>query len=100
MIDFNYTWEHKGIIGYVNERGETVARYPLSELEQYVVNTFANLTYEWVNHNGEPLEVEVYEPVSEYIDNNFEEITEKFYNFKNPTNYKANHTPSQTHRSL
>lgn len=84
MIDFNYTEKQNGIITFVNEKGEAVKRYALSELEQYVKDKLLNLDYKWIqNEKGEPEEIEVCQDITEYIDENFEKLTEDFYNFKN-----------------
>lgn len=109
MIDFKYTEEQNGIITFVNQKGEGVKTYPLSELEQYVKDTFANLTYEHdaiggtgmvCDPNTDFVEREVYEPINEYLDNNWYEITEKFYNFKNPTEYQAKNRIQETRKAL
>ena len=111
MIDFKYTEEQNGIITFVNEKGETVKTYPLSELEQYVKDTFANLTYEHVSEysgngdsndprNWDGEDKEVYEPINEYIDSNWYDITEKFYNAKNPTEYQAKNRIQETRKAL
>jgi len=101
MIDFNYTEEQNGIITFVNEKGEAVKRYKLSELEAYVTKNLLNLTYDHIEgENGEPKEVEVYEPVNEYIDREWDEVTKQFYMANNPSEYQSANRIQETRKAL
>lgn len=113
MIDFEYTEESNGVVSFVNEKGETVKTYPLSELEQYVTSNHLNLSYvsedtysgsgdvrdpaEWDSQ-----EVEVVQPVSEYLDDvdNFLSATKAFYIDRNPVEFKSANREQRTIREV
>ena len=88
MIDFKYTEEQNGIITFVNQKGEAVKAYSLTELEDYVSSLDLNISYEHdaiggtgmvCDPNTDFVEREVTQPISNYIDENWYDITEKFY---------------------
>ena len=87
MVDFSATWQYKDVLGFVNERNETVKRYSVEDFEK------------WVSDNKEiPIPVADFDPMGThskwfgnyegwlletYIDDNFIQLTEDFYNSKN-----------------
>ena len=116
MIDFSATQTDKTetLIEFVNDNGEVVKTYPLSDLEDYVLDNNLNLTYEDVfshqdirtDHRGNTdyfdvyEDVEVYQDVTEYIDDNWEELTKQFYISRNPSEFKASAHYNKTKQSL
>lgn len=112
-INFNHTAELNGKIEFVNENGETVRTYPLSELEQFVTDNYLNLSYENDSEysgkgdardprNWDSSEIEVITPVNEWLDDldNFLSAAEKFYNFKNPHEFVSANHEQQTIRRV
>lgn len=111
MINFNHTAEINGQIEFVNEKGETVSTYHLTELEDFVICKGLNTKHETVETSGSSWggnpnyteeEIEVTTPVSEWLDNedNFLSATEKFYNFKNPHEFKSANSEQETIRRV
>lgn len=113
MIDFKATHELNQVIGFVNDKGETVRTYPLSELEKFVSDNYLNLSYEndieYIGHgdsrdprNWDSSEIEVVTPVNEWLDDldNFISATENFYNFKNPNEFVSANHEQQTIRRV
>ena len=109
MIQFDHTNQtESGQIEFVNQNGDVVKTYPLSELEKYVTDNLLNMTYETVDASGttdldspdyyEGHVIEVYEPVNKYIDNNWDEVTKAFYIAKNPYEFKSSNSPQETRR--
>lgn len=113
MIDFSYTSEQNGIVSFVNDKGETVRSYPLSELEQFVTDNYLNLSYEndsEYSGKGDPRdprnwdssEIEVITPVNEWLDDqdNFVSACELFYKHKNPHEFKSFNREQETIRRV
>lgn len=110
MVDFNYTSGTRKTVEFRNENGEVLKIYPLADLEAYVNENHLNLSYDWHSEftggdiddpaNWINTEVEVYQPIDDYISDNWYELTEKFYNHKNPTEHKENNTPQKTLRQV
>lgn len=102
MIDFTSTsWNEQNLIEFYNEKIQVVKTYPMEELEAYVTKSLLNLTYDHIEgENGDPQEVEVYEPVSEYIDNNWDVVTKSFYMSNNPSEYQSANRIQETRKAL
>lgn len=113
MIDFDSTSGTRTMVDYSNEYGQVVKSYPLSALEAYVTEKNLNLSYGHhgidalhfnnftQNHIAETVEeVEIYTPIDEYFEENWFQLTEDFYNHKNPTEHRANNTPQKTLRQV
>ena len=112
MIDFNYTSQTEdGQIEFVNEKGETVRTYQLTELENFVIEQGLNDYYSkkivsGSSWGGNPNFIEEeefgYVPVNEWLDNeeNFHSATEKFYNLKNPHEFVSANHEQQTIRRV
>ena len=103
MIDFKATHSDNDLINYCNDIGQVLKTYPMSELEKYVADNHLNLTYDHIGEgwdlddpNTWSEEIEVLQPVNEYIDENWDEVTEKFFNSVNKSEYKANETNQST----
>lgn len=113
MIDFSYTSEQNGIVSFVNDKGETVRTYPLSELDQFVIDKNLNISYEhdseYIGHgdsndprNWDSIEREVYELPSDWLDDqdNFVSACEMFYKHKNPHEFKPFNREQETIRRV
>lgn len=107
MIDFTATHEQNGIIGFENDKGETVKSYPLSELEQFVIDKQLNIISETVHVSGSGIpcdpnntdeEIETEQSVSDFIDNNWEWVTKAFYIDRNPSEFKSFNNLQETRR--
>jgi len=110
MIDFEYTEESKGIISYVNERGEVVSTYPLADFEKWANDLYLDewkADFEESGREFNPMKIKYQEKyfgkfdqyVSEiYIDENFEELTKAFYIEMNPSEFKSKNTEQETRR--
>ena len=110
-IDFKATHELNQVIGFVNDKGETVRTYPLTELENFVIERGLNDYYksEHVSGSGMPCdpnnverEVTGYVPVNEWLDeqSNFEHACELFYKHKNPHEFKSFNREQETIRRV
>lgn len=110
-IDFTATHELNQVIGFVNDKGETVRTYPLIELENFVIERGLNdyCKSEHVSGTGMPCdpnnveeEVSGYVPVNEWLDDldNFLSAAEKFYNFKNPHEFKSFNREQETRKAV
>ena len=77
MIEFDFTWQHKGIVGFQNEKAETVARYPYIQFEDWCI----------ANKIDDGTDVE------KYIDTNWISLTKDFYMAMNKDTFKSNQTP-------
>lgn len=111
MIDFTATHELKGIIGFVNENGDTVRTYHLTELENFVIERGLNdyCRNEHVSGTGMPCdpnniekEVAGYVLVSEWLDDqdNFVDACKQFYIARNPSEFKSFNHEQETIRRV
>lgn len=111
MIDFKATHELNKVIGFVNDKGETVRTYSLIELEQFVTDKHLNLSYEHEAEGGTGMvcdtntnfnEIEVITPLSEWLDNqdNFVEACKQFYTSKNPQEFKSFNREQETRKAV
>ena len=108
MIQFDHTNQtESGQIEFVNQNGDTVKSYPLSELEQFVTDKQLNISYEHdavggtgmvCDPNTDFVEREVTQSVTEYIDNNWDEVTKAFYIERNPSEFKSFNSAQETRR--
>lgn len=110
-IIFAHTAELNGKIEFVNENGDTVRTYHLTELENFVIKRRLNDYHktEHVSGTGMPCdpnnverEVSGYVPVNEWLDDldNFLSAAEKFYNFKNPHEFVSANREQETIRRV
>ena len=109
MINFKHTAEADGLVLFVNSKHETVKTYTIAELEGFVIDKGLNVTYEMqlasgsgqvTDPNNVEEEVEVERDVKDYIDLHWEEVTEKFYLWKNPVEFKSANTPQITRKTV
>lgn len=110
-IIFEHTAELNGQIEFVNENGDTVRTYHLTELEKFVIDHGINDYYrtEHVSGTGIPSdpnnvekEVTGYVQVSEWLDEqaNFEYACELFYKHKNPHEFKSVNREQETRKAV
>ena len=80
IINFNITRENNnGQVEYFNSRGQAVKTYELHELNEWTQNeTFVSDVF-----------------LTEYLDENWVDLTTRFYNAMNPTEFKSQNTPNQ-----
>ena len=87
MLDFKSTYDQGDCIHFCNQNGETVKKYLMSQLEDYVISNSLNVIK--VSANGcssiDPniVEEEITTLVPDYIDENWFSLTEQFYNHVN-----------------
>ena len=80
QIDFNYTWQRNGIIGFENQEGQTVKNYPFNDFEAWCIK----------NKIDDGTDVE------KYIDDNWLSLTEAFYIAMNPTSFISHNLVQQS----
>lgn len=85
MIDFRATNDQNGTIHFRNSYNQTLKTYAFTDLEQYV------LLY---GLNEDVLGVKT--ELQTYIDLEWFEVTEKFYHYKNPSQFKSRNTVQKT----
>lgn len=99
MIDFKATQSTNDKVDFLNERGEVVKSYPITDLDLFVYNNSLNITYNnSTNPNQEDEVIEI--GIEKYIDDNWFYVTELFYKDMNKSEFQANGTPQKTHSQL
>jgi len=95
MIDFKGTQQDgkTGPVEYVNEDSQIIKVYTFEEFEKWVNKTY--LEFDPVHlTNAQQSEI------SDLIDTKWYELTEEFFNFKNPSEYKSNNSYNRTKKEV
>lgn len=104
VIDFSATSEQHGVVEYYNVRGNSVRTYPLTKLEEWVIEKDLLNTGETeeitlsdtpFSKHHKIIDSPIYMDITDYLDLNWRSVTEDFYNAMNPTEFKSQNTPNQ-----